>query len=99
MSGEGKNMESANTALRGKLIPNPMSPHLYIRPLSTPGFTPQPVLDLGLNTFGPSVFLPGLTTELMHTGSDIPPNGFTPPYKPPYNVPGFGELGFNSVAQ
>ena len=79
---------------------NPQSPKLYNRPLSTPAFAPQPVLDLGIKlTLGPRVFLPGLTTELTHTGSDMPPNGFTPPYEPPYKVPGFGELGLNSVAQ
>lgn len=59
---------------------------LYHHPLDS-SFVPQSVASLS-RTLGYSLH--------EFTPSDIPPNGFTPPYNPPYTPKGYGEIGFES---
>jgi hypothetical protein len=72
---------------------------LYHHPLDASTFAPLSVVDLSKTLMiQKHEFTPSIIPSATHTGSDIPPVSYTPPYSPPYNPGGYGELGFNSTA-
>lgn len=76
------------------------------RPINATTFVPEPMVPLAylvpnVGIGSVQVFSPEALTELSHTGSDVPPYGFTPPYAPPYTPPpiAYGEIGIGRSIQ